>query len=150
MAAWRWWQFNLTGERGELPELVTAAGGTWNFFPLLGVQPALGRTFTESEDRPDGNFVLLTWRSFERRFAGDPRLSAGKSISTASLIRSSASSEVVYLSRRERAGLGSLSVRVSPGDLTTSRFPPQPCDRPIEAGVSLASAIEPGGGSAVP
>jgi len=24
MAAWRWWQFNLTGERGELPELVSA------------------------------------------------------------------------------------------------------------------------------
>src|ERR1700722_8428213 len=25
MAAWRWWQFNITGERGELPEVVTAA-----------------------------------------------------------------------------------------------------------------------------
>jgi len=24
MAAWRWWQFTLTGERGELPELVSA------------------------------------------------------------------------------------------------------------------------------
>src|SRR5580698_9205730 len=27
MGAWRWWQFNLTGERGELPELVSARGG---------------------------------------------------------------------------------------------------------------------------
>jgi predicted permease len=71
MAAWRWWQFNLTGERGELPEVVTAASGTWNLFPLLGVQPALGRTFTESEDHPDSNVVLLTWSTFERRFAGD-------------------------------------------------------------------------------
>ncbi len=71
MAAWRWWQFNITGERDELPEVVTAAAGTWNFFPLLGVQPALGRTFTESEDHPGSNVVMLTWSVFERRFAGD-------------------------------------------------------------------------------
>jgi len=71
IAAWRWWQFNLTGERDELPEVVTAAAGTWNFFPLLGVQPAFGRTFTESEDHPGSNVVMLTWSVFERRFAGD-------------------------------------------------------------------------------
>ena len=71
MAAWRWWQFNLTGERDELPEVVTAAAGTWNLFPLLGVQPAFGRTFTEAEDNPGSNVVLLTWSVFERRFAGD-------------------------------------------------------------------------------
>ncbi len=74
MAAWRWWQFNLTGERDELPEVVTAAAGTWNFFPLLGVQPALGRTFTESEDHPGSDVVMLTWSVFERRFAGDPSI----------------------------------------------------------------------------
>jgi len=74
MAAWRWSQFNLTGERGELPELVIACGGSWNLFPLLGVQPAIGRTFTESEDRPDGNAVMLTWNLFERRFGGDPSI----------------------------------------------------------------------------
>jgi predicted permease len=71
MAAWRWWQFNLTGERGELPELVNARGGTWNLLPLLGVPAAIGRTFLESEDRPDGNAVMLTWSLFERRFGGD-------------------------------------------------------------------------------
>jgi predicted permease len=64
-------QFNLTGENGELPELVTAAGGSWNLFSLLGVQAAIGRTFVESEDRPDGNAVMLTWSLFERRFGGD-------------------------------------------------------------------------------
>lgn len=74
MAAWRWWQFNLTGEREELPEVVTAAAGTWNFFPLLGVQPVFGRTFTESEDHPGSNVVMLTWGVFERRFAGDPTI----------------------------------------------------------------------------
>lgn len=71
MAAWRFWQFNLTGEQGELPELVEARGGSWNLFPLLGVRAAIGRTFTESEDRTDGTAVLLTWSIFERRFGGD-------------------------------------------------------------------------------
>ena len=72
MAAFRWWQFSLTGERGELPEMVSARGGSWNLFPMLGVQAAIGRTFTESEDSPDGNTVMLTWSLFERRFGGNP------------------------------------------------------------------------------
>lgn len=74
MAAWRWWQFNLTGEHGELPEQISARGGSWNLFPLLGVQAVIGRTFTESEDRPDGNAVILTWNLFERRFGGNPSI----------------------------------------------------------------------------
>jgi len=72
MASWQWWGFNLSGEHGELPEVVTAAGGTWNLFSVLGVQPAYGRAFTESEDNLDGNTVLLTWSIFKRRFGGDP------------------------------------------------------------------------------
>lgn len=72
MAAWDGWQFNLSGEHAELPEAVTAAAGTWNFFPLLGVKPVFGRTFTEAEDQPGRNVVMLTWSIFERRFAGDP------------------------------------------------------------------------------
>ena len=71
MAAWRYWQFNLTGEHGDLPEMVSARGGSWNLFPLLGVDAAVGRTFSESEDRVDGNAVMLTWSLFERRFGGD-------------------------------------------------------------------------------
>jgi predicted permease len=74
MAAWRYWQFNVTGEHGELPELVQARGGSWNLFPLLGVNAAIGRTFTESEDRPDGDAVMLTWSFFQRRFGGDPSI----------------------------------------------------------------------------
>jgi putative ABC transport system permease protein len=66
--------YNLTGERGELPEAVRAAAGSWNLFPLLGVQPALGRAFTESEDRPGNTVVMLTWSVFRRRFAGDAKI----------------------------------------------------------------------------
>jgi predicted permease len=71
MAAWQWAGFNLSGQSNELPEMVTAAAGTWNLFPLLGVDPALGRTFTEAEDHPNQHVAMLTWSVFERRFGGD-------------------------------------------------------------------------------
>jgi putative ABC transport system permease protein len=71
IAAWRYGQFNLTGANGDLPEIVEARAGSWNIFPLLGVHAAIGRTFSASEDRSDGNVVLLTWNLFERRFAGE-------------------------------------------------------------------------------
>ena len=57
--------FSLTGERGELPESVRAATGSWNLFPLLGVRAALGRTFTESDDHPGSTVVMLTWKVFK-------------------------------------------------------------------------------------
>ena len=74
MAIMRYAGYNLTGERGELPESVRAAAGSWNLFQLLGVQPAFGRAFTESEDRTGNTVVMLTWSVFERRFAGDARI----------------------------------------------------------------------------
>ncbi len=74
MAIMRYAGYNLTGERGELPESVRAAAGSWNLFQLLGVQPALGRAFTESEDRRGSTVVMLTWSVFQRRFAGDARI----------------------------------------------------------------------------
>jgi hypothetical protein len=52
-AAWRYWQFNLTGEHGGLPERVSAQAGSWNLFPLMGVNAVIRRTFRESEDRLD-------------------------------------------------------------------------------------------------
>lgn len=79
MAAARRIGFNITGERGELPEAVSASGGTWNLFPLLGVQAAVGRAFTQGEDRLDGTAVMLTWNLFERRFGGDSSI-VGKQI----------------------------------------------------------------------
>lgn len=80
MAAWREWGANLTGDHAELPEVVQAAGGSWNLFSVLGVQPALGRTFTADEDKAGGNnVVMLTWSLFQRRFNGDPSI-VGKQI----------------------------------------------------------------------
>ena len=74
MAIMRYAGYNLTSERGELPESVRSAAGSWNLFQLLGVQPAFGRAFTESEDQPGNTVVMLTWSVFERRFAGDARI----------------------------------------------------------------------------
>jgi putative ABC transport system permease protein len=71
MAIMRYAGYNLTGERGEMPESVRAAAGSWNLFPLLGVQPVLGRTFAEPEDQHGNTVVMLTWSVFQRRFAGD-------------------------------------------------------------------------------
>ncbi|NYF52955.1 ABC transporter permease [Tunturiibacter gelidoferens] len=80
MAAWREYGFNLAGEHAELPEVVKAAGGSWNLFPLLGIQMAHGRSFTPEEDQVGANHVvLLTWNIFQRRFAGDASI-VGKQV----------------------------------------------------------------------
>jgi predicted permease len=80
MAAWRDYGFDLTGEHQELPEVVQAAGGSWNLFSVLGIDPALGRAFRPEEDRIGANHVvLLSWSLFQRRFAGDPSV-IGKQI----------------------------------------------------------------------
>jgi predicted permease len=74
MAIMRYSGYIVTGEQGELPEAVRTAAGSGNLFQLLGVKPALGRAFTESEDRPGNTVVMLTWNMFQRRFAGDPKI----------------------------------------------------------------------------
>ncbi|MGH9590650.1 MAG: ADOP family duplicated permease, partial [Terracidiphilus sp.] len=71
MAILRPSRFNLTGNQNELPEIVQGRGASWNLFPMLGVRAAIGRIFTQSEDRPDGYSALITWSLFERRFGGD-------------------------------------------------------------------------------
>lgn len=74
MAIMRSAGYNLTGARNELPESVGAAAGSWNLFSMLGVRPALGRDFTEADDKRGSAVVMLTWSVFERRFAGDTKI----------------------------------------------------------------------------
>jgi len=75
MAAMRGYGGILSGVHSELPEVVQSAAGSANLFPLLGVEAALGRTFTLAEDQPKGErVVLLSWSLFQRRFAGDPSI----------------------------------------------------------------------------
>ena len=75
MAAWRYSNSDLTGEHGDLPELVQTAGVSWNMLSLLGVRPALGRSFTASEDQPGAaSVVMLSWGFYKRRFGADPSI----------------------------------------------------------------------------
>ncbi len=50
-----------------------------DLFPLLGVQPALGRTFLPSEDEPGNHVVILSHQLWQRRFGTD-RSIIGKTI----------------------------------------------------------------------
>jgi len=63
----------LTGT-GE-PERLTSVPVSENFFPLLGVQPELGRNFTVEECKWNGpSAVLLSHGLWQRRFASDPSI----------------------------------------------------------------------------
>lgn len=42
-----------------------------DLFPLLGVQPFLGRTFLPNEDNPGSHVVILSYDLWQRQFAGD-------------------------------------------------------------------------------
>jgi predicted permease len=59
---------SVTGE-GE-PEQLPAAVMTAGVFQALGVRPALGRVFSESEDVPGVNVVVLGYGLWQRRFGG--------------------------------------------------------------------------------
>jgi len=63
----------LTGA-GE-PERLSGVPVSENFFPLLGVQPELGRGFNADEAKWNGpKAVLLSHSLWERRFASDPAI----------------------------------------------------------------------------
>ena len=57
------------------PERIPSALITASLFPVLGVQPAIGRGLTAADDRPGAEpLVLLSDVLWRRRFAGDPRI----------------------------------------------------------------------------
>ena len=54
------------------PEQLRGGLGTTNFFPVLGAQAAIGRTFTEEDDAAQGPpGILLSWSVFQQRYGGD-------------------------------------------------------------------------------
>ncbi len=75
-----WHQYNVSAEGGKLPEQVDAAWCSGNFFSVLGVVPAYGRTFTMADDSADAPATVILSPSFwRRRYNSDPAI-VGKSI----------------------------------------------------------------------
>ncbi len=75
-------RINLTGgPNGHIdPEELGVERVSADLFPLLGVAPAIGRTFRGEEDRPgQPGVVILSYRLWQQRFAGDAGI-AGKTI----------------------------------------------------------------------
>src|SRR6266516_5722158 len=61
---------NLTGK--DEPDRLAGRGVSAEFFDVLGVKPALGRSFAADEDRPGANPVcIISHGLWQRRFASD-------------------------------------------------------------------------------
>jgi predicted permease len=54
-----------------VPEQVIGRGVTSNFFQVLGVEPLMGRTFTDPEDRAGASVVVISYGLWQRRYGGD-------------------------------------------------------------------------------
>jgi predicted permease len=66
---------------GETPERIETAAVSPSVFDMLGMQPALGRSFASDEDQPGKNRVAVVSAGlWQRRFGRDPNL-LGKSLS---------------------------------------------------------------------
>src|SRR3977135_3935177 len=72
--------FNLSGLPGRPPEQVSGGLVTGNFFKVIGLNPQLGRVFTEEEDRVGGPPVcVISDKLWQRGFARDPNV-LGKTV----------------------------------------------------------------------
>ena len=73
IAAYSGGDMTLTG--AGTAERMVCGGVTVDFFPLLGVQPAVGRNFTPEEDTPSGpRAAILGYGLWQSRFGGDPKI----------------------------------------------------------------------------
>ncbi|MGH9728061.1 MAG: ADOP family duplicated permease [Candidatus Acidiferrales bacterium] len=61
--------FDLSGR--EEPERVTGSRVSASIFPMLGIHPLLGRTFTPQDDKPGTNVAILSYGLWQRRYAGN-------------------------------------------------------------------------------
>ncbi|MCC6536504.1 MAG: ABC transporter permease [Bryobacterales bacterium] len=64
---------SLKPDGGQEPEILKAQAVTADFFPVLGVQPLLGRAFTKEHER-DGHarVAVISHALWQRRFGGAP------------------------------------------------------------------------------
>jgi putative ABC transport system permease protein len=72
LAAYATRDFTLT-DAGE-PVRLRGAMTTTELFPLLGIQPKLGRFFSAEEDKAGGRTTILSYRMWQNYFAADPNI----------------------------------------------------------------------------
>src|SRR6266545_4757575 len=71
LAAYQWWDVSLTGASAD-PERVVAFQVSPGYFPMLGVQPLLGRWFADDEvDGKNERVAILGQALWERRYGAD-------------------------------------------------------------------------------
>jgi len=72
MAAVSYRSLTISDGAGE-PERFSGSEVSWDLFPLLGVQPVLGRAFTAADDQPGAEAVaILSHTVWLRRYQGQP------------------------------------------------------------------------------
>jgi putative ABC transport system permease protein len=77
LTAYRQWGYTLT-QPGRTPVNLSSLRVSADFFDVLGVQPAYGRTFTAEEDQPGNQVIILSHAAWMAHFGGDPGV-VGKS-----------------------------------------------------------------------
>jgi len=140
IAVFRRDSFNLTGN-GD-PERVTGAFVTASYFRVLGVGPAIGRTFTETDDHSGGaGAILLSDRFWRNRFAADPKI-IGRT-----LVLNDVSYEVIGIAPPQIMNPENMDIYVPIGhypDLThlmdRGRHPGLRCIGRLKPGVSVQAA----------
>ena len=79
-AAVSYGRFQIAGPAELAPAEVQGVRVSQDFFRVLGVKPALGRTFLDDEEQPGGNsVVIISHNLWENRLGSDPA-AVGKSM----------------------------------------------------------------------
>jgi predicted permease len=112
----------LSSSGGQLPEKLKSAEFSWDLLRTLGVQPALGRDFTQAEDTSEANgTVLLSWGLWKRRFGGDHAIL----------------NQTIYLDARPYTVIGIMPARFDFPDPATQLWTPVYHDQPRELMAAL-------------
>ena len=114
------------------PEQIVGRSVTVNFFPVLGVTPALGRAFNAADDQND-RIVIISDALWRRRYGADPRV-VGRTI-------------VMNDARREVVGVAPKSFVFRNRDIdfwTPMRLPPQLANTRNSHFLEVVARLEPG------
>ena len=69
-AIWEFLSYNLGGD-GD-PEQVPGMRVSSSMFPMMGVAPLMGRTFTAEEDQPGPDVAIISHRLWNGRYGARP------------------------------------------------------------------------------